>query len=68
MIAKQSHALIAGPMLNRYRDKQRKDLLVSVQTQARAGNVPQEALVTAAQQIKAMEDKMNYRFWDSTPR
>jgi len=68
MIAMQSHALIAGLMLNRYRDKQRKDLLANVQAQARAGKLPHETLVKVAQQIKAMEDKMNYRFWDSTPR
>lgn len=68
MLAMQAHAFIAGLMLNRYRDKQRKAFLANTQAQARAGKLPHETLVKVAQEIKAMEDKMNYRFWDSTPR
>ncbi len=68
MMAMQAHALIAGLKLNRYRDKQRKDLLAQMQAQARAGKLPHEALVKVARGIEGIEEKMNFRFWDSTPR
>lgn len=68
MIAMQAHALIAGLKLNRYRDKQRKELLANLQAQARAGKLPHATLVKMAQQIQAMDEKMTFRFWDSTPR
>ena len=68
MMAMQAHALIAGLKLNRYRDKQRKDLLAGVQAQARAGDLSHESLVKVAQGIQQMEGKMNFRFWDSIAR
>lgn len=68
MMAMQAHAMIAGLKLNRYRDKQRKDLLAAVQAQARAGKLPHETLVKVARCIESIEEKMNFRFWDSTPR
>lgn len=68
MMAIQAHTLIAGLKLNRYRDKQRKDLLAKVQAQARVGNLPHESLVKVAQGIQNMEEKMNFRFWDSINR
>lgn len=68
MMAMQAHALIAGLKLNRYRDKQRKAVLADAQAQARAGNLPHDSLVKVAQSIQDMEEKMNFRFWDSIPR
>lgn len=64
----QAHAMVADLKLNRFRDKQRKDLLATVQAQARAGNLPHKTLVKVAQGIQDMEEKMNFRFWDSIPR
>lgn len=64
----QAHALVAGLKLNRYRDKQRKDFLADARAQARVGKLSHEALVNVAQQIQAMEEKMNFRFWDSIPQ
>lgn len=68
MIAMQAHAMVAGLKLNRYRDKQRKELLAEAQAQAKAGNLPHETLVKLAQGIQNLESKMNFRFWDSIPR
>ncbi|WBM48170.1 YiiX/YebB-like N1pC/P60 family cysteine hydrolase [Pseudomonas putida] len=68
MIAMQAHAMVAGLKLNRYRDKQRKDFLASAQAQARKGNMSHETLVKVAKEIQNMEEKMNFRFWDSIPR
>ncbi|POA81644.1 hypothetical protein C1882_24445 [Pseudomonas sp. FW305-E2] len=68
MIAMQARAMIAGLKLNRSRDKERKDLLATVQAQARAANLSHETLVKVAQGIQGMEERMNFRFWDSIPR
>lgn len=68
MLAMQAKLFIGGLQLNRYRDKERKDLLASVQGLAKSGRLPHEALVAVANQIEEMEGKMNFRFWDSTPR
>lgn len=68
MLAMQAKLFIAGLQLNRYRDKERKNLLTSVQTSAKSGRLSHEALVAVANQIKTIEDNMNFRFWDSTPR
>jgi len=68
MLAMQAKVFIGGLQLNRYRDKQRKDLLASAQGLAKSGRLPHEALVVVANQIEAMEGKMNFRFWDPIPR
>ncbi|MFB8830292.1 hypothetical protein ACE0DR_15465 [Azotobacter sp. CWF10] len=62
MLAMQAKVFIGGLQLNRYRDKERKDLLASVQGLARSGSLPHETLVAVAHQIQAMEGKMNFRF------
>jgi hypothetical protein len=68
MMAMQAHAMIAGLKLNRHRDKQRKDFLAAARAQARAGKLSHETLVKMAQVIQGIDEKMNFRFWDSTPR
>lgn len=68
MLAMQAKVFIGGLQLNRYRDKERKDLLASVQGLAKSGRLSHEALVAVANQIEAMEGNMNFRFWDSIPR
>lgn len=68
MLAMQAKLFISGLELNRFRDKERKDLLANLQGLARSGSLPHETLVKVASQIQAIEEKMNYRFWDSTPR
>lgn len=54
--------------LNRYRDKQRKELLAEAQAQARAGNLSHGTLIKVAQGIQNLEAKMTFRFWHSIPR
>lgn len=68
MLAMQAKVFIDGFQLNRYRDKERKNLLASVQSQAKSGGITHEKLVEVAKHIQAIEEKMNFRFWDSTPR
>lgn len=68
MLAMQAKLFIGGLQLNRYRDKERRDLLASMQSLAKSGRISHETLVAVANQIEAMERKMNFRFWDSTPR
>lgn len=67
MLSVTGGLFIKGLQLNRHRDKERKNFLSNMQALAKGGDLTHESLVKMTKDIEAIQEKMNFRFWDSPP-
>lgn len=66
MLNVTSGLFVKGLQLNRHRFKERTNFLKDIEGLASRGVMPKESMERMVNEIKLLEDKMNFKFWDFT--